>query len=602
MNHRRYLRIAAASLLLAGAAFAVPGTNAPLDPAMQQLLRQAAVESEVVADAGFDPLVVALGEPATYRVVVTAEPDAVDLPEIIPSPHEIQLQKGGVGRSFVSKGQTSQYLAAFNYRVVTRGTGTFTIDAFTVNVDGQLITVPARSLSVVPPGSPEARRPATLQLEVPEGDFYVGQAIPIQIVALDPGDSSIFGLVEPKALGDAFLFDKVPGSQRRELRDEDGGSVSAQIEKVIAVPIHEGRLTLNAEAFVERRTTTDPQNILLRGYRPFLEAAPVTIEVKHLPGGALPGFTGLIGRFESASPAPATREVHTGDPFDLAVVVRGEGNLGRLIPPPIESAPGWRVVPAGAKGNAASGQNGGNTFHYTLIPLKPGMTPTPKISFSYFDPRQNSYVDLTIPSTSILVLPPADGRALSLDTNDLNGVGGAGPGRTSESLGNLARRPAHLANSLVPVQQRAAFWFLQLFLGVGLAVAYSVQRRRRFLAAHPEIVRVAKARRALRQQDRQRRRAAAERDVVAFAQSAVASLQVVCAPHLQANSEALVCEDVLRAFPAKEREGRAGNLVRQLFRFTDEMAFKNKPPNPEMLWSLQPELEELLTDLRMRLC
>jgi len=594
--------MATSFLLLAVTAFAGPGTNAPLDPVMQQLLRQAAVESDVVADAGFDPLVAAVGEPVMYRVVVTAEPDAVDLPERFPSPQELELQKGGVGSSFVSKGQASQYLATFNYRVVTRGTGTFTIDAFTATVDGQLITVPARTLTVVAPASPEARHPATLQIEIPEEVFYVGQAIPIDIVALDPGDNSIFGLVEPKAVGDAFLFDKVPGSQRRELREAHGQPISAQIEKVIATPIHEGRLTLKAQAFVERRTTTDPQTILLRGYRPFLEAEPVKIVVEHLPGGALPGFTGLIGQFESASPAPAAREVHAGDPLDLAVVVHGKGNLARLIPPPIVSAPGWRVVPASRDAAASTGQNGSNIFHYTLIPLTPGMTPTPKIPFSYFDPQQNRYVDLTVASASILVLPPVDARSLSLGTNGVNVAVAALSGVHTEGLGKLARRPAHFAGSLVPEQQRGAFWLIQVFAGLVLAASYFMHRRRCFLAGHPEIVRLAKARRELRQRDRQRRRAASDRDVVAFARAAVASLRAACAPHLQANSEALVCDDVLRVFPAAEREGKTGVLVRQLFFFADEMAFKNKLPNPETLWSLQPELEKLLADLRSRPC
>lgn len=605
MNRHRHLpSVAAALLLLVGVAWAAPDTNAPLDPAMQQLLKQAAVESDVAADAGFDPLVAAVGEPVTYRVVITAEPEAVDLPDKIHSPPELELQKGGVGSSMVNQGQTSRYLATFNYRVVTRGTGSFTINAFTASVDGQFVTIPARTLTVVAPGSPAAQSPATLQIEVSEGDFYVGQAIAVNLVVLDYGDSSLFGLVEPKALGDAFLFDPVPGSQRRELREDQGRSVSALMAKVLAIPVHEGRLTLNAQTFMERRTPTDPQAILLHGYRPFLESAPMGITVRHLPEGALPGFTGLIGRFESALPAPATREVHAGDPLDLAVVVRGEGNLGRLLPPSLGPTPGWRMVPAAANGSTAAsgGQNGSNTFHFTLIPLTPGMTPTPKIPFSYFDPQARRYVDLTVPATTILVLPPAGGGVLSRDTNGLGEMAGTGASRPAASLGSLARQPAHFATSLVPVQQRAAFWRWQFFLGMLLAVAYLVSRHRRFLAAHPQVAILARARRELRRQDRRRRRAAREQDAVAFAQAAVASLRVVCAPHLRANAPALVCEDVLRLFSAPEREGPTGNLVRQLFLFADEIAFKEKAPNPKTLWPLQPELEKLLADLRRRSC
>ena len=605
MNCLRQSPILTAGIfLLAGASFAQQNSNAPLDATMTQLLRQAAAESELVADAGFDPAVVAVGEPSLYRVIVTAAPEAVDLPEKIPAPDELQLQKEGVGSSFVSKGPTSQYRTTFNYRVTARAAGTFTIESFGANVGAWRVGVPPRTLKVVAAGSPEARRPSSLRIEVPAGDFFVGQAIRAQIVALDPGDSSVLGLVEPKALGNAFIFDRVSGSQRRDLREDNGRSVSAMVEEVIAIPIREGRQAFSAQAFVELRPTSDSQTIKLPGYRPFLEAAPVNIVVRHLPGDALPGFTGLIGQFQPPSPRPASREVHAGDPFDLPIVIQGTGNLGRVIPPPITNAPGWRVVPTSSHDNQSltAGLDRSNVFHYTLIPLHPGMTATPRIPFSYFDPQQNSYVDFTIPSIPILVLRSAGAGTTVPDTNTTSVIHNASARRSTEGLGNLARRPAHFAASLVPMQQRPAFWWSQLLLAIGLAGWYGWSRRRRFLAAHPEVVRMARARRELRWQDRRRHRAAAERDAVAYARAAVASLRIACAPHLSARPEALVCDDVLRALPPEEQNGETGKLLRQLFLFADELAFKDKSPHPETLWSLQPALETLLAELRRRLC
>ncbi len=603
-----YPSLLGALFLIGAAALAAPvpagpTPAAPLNAAMSQLLRQAAAESELAADAGFDPPVVAAGGTAIYRVVVTATPDAVDLPERIPAPEELQLQKGGVGSSYVTKGLVAQYRATFNYRVAARSAGSFTIGSYDLYAGGRRVAVPSRTLSVVAPGAPEARRPPSLQVEVPEGDFYVGQAVRVQITALDPGDSSVLGLADPKALGDAFLFERLAGTQRRELRDDHGQSVSAQIEEVIAIPIRAGRLTLAAQAFVERRPATDPQSIRLPGYRPFLEAAPVDLEVKHLPGGALPGFTGLIGQFEAASPRPAVREVHAGDPFDLPIVVQGEGNLGRLLPPPIANAPGWRVVASGSHRSSppAGGQSGSHEFHYTLIPLNPGLTATPTIPFSYFDPQQRHYVDLTIPSIPILVLRSAGAPAMALATNAASSGTNASAHPAPEGLGRLARRPVHFAAALAPAQQRAAFWRLQLLLSVALAGWQAWGRGRRYLAAHPELLRRARAWRELRRQERRRRRAARDRDPVAFAKAAVRALRAASAPHLLASPEALVGDDVLRAFPPPERDGRNGDLVRQLFLFADEITFRDKSPNPEKLWSLQPDLERLLAELRRRL-
>lgn len=580
--------------------------STPLNSAMSQLLRQAAVESDVVVAAGFDPLVVAAGEPATYRVVITTEPDAVDLPERIPVPPGLELAKSGVGRSVVTKGQVSQYRATFNYRVIAQTPGSFPIGPFELKAGGRRLVAPSRVLTVVPAGSPEARHAASLHLEIPDGDFYVAQAIPVRIVVLDPGDSGVFGLVDPTLLGDAFLFDRVTGSLRREMRTVGGRSVSASIAEVIAIPVREGRLALNGQAFVECRPTADPQSIRLAGYRPFLESSPVEIVVKHLPDGALPGFTGLIGKFEVASPRPSAREVHAGDPLDLAITVCGEGNHGRLIPPRVEHAPGWRVFPAVADVNppASIWQRGSNVFHYTMIPLKPGMTGTPRIPFSCFDPERQIYVDLTIPSTQILVLASPGGSASGqLQPANAMGANVDNPaGHDLDGLGPLARRPVHFSAGLLAFQQRPAFWLFQLFPGLVLAAFCGWNRRKHFLRAHPEIVRFARARRELRRLERIRRRAIRDHDVVVYARSAIASLREAGAPHLHASPGALVCSDIIRALPHADCEGQAGTLVRQLFLVADEIAFEGKSKRTEMLWSLQPELETLLAQMRRRLC
>ena len=440
-------------------------TNAPLDPAMRELLRQAAVETNVVADAGFDPSVVAVGDTAMYRIVVTAEPDAVKLPDNILIPSGLQVVKGGVGSSFVAKDQSSQYRATLNFRVTPRAEGNFTIPQYFVSVDGKNIAVLARTLTAVPSDSPDAKHPARLAVEVPSGDFYIGQAIPLQIVALDPGDNSLFGLVEPKASGDGFIFDRVKGSQRRELREENGRSVSVLIEQINAVPIQEGTLTVSAEAFAERRVVGDAQDVQLPGYRPFLEAPPVEIAIQHLPAGALPGFTGLIGNFSSAEPKPLTREIYAGEPFDLRIVVEGEGNLDRLNPPPVTNSSAWRLVAASGNANVSASGNKAEV-HYTLIPKIPGMSATPVIPFSYFDPQEKKYVDLTIPSISVLVLPPVGGRMPAVENN------AASSETAPEGLGQLATRPKHFAATLVPLQQRPVFWLWQAVVGVALGGWY----------------------------------------------------------------------------------------------------------------------------------
>jgi hypothetical protein len=571
-------------------------TNAALDPAMAELLRQAAVETNVFADAGFDPSVIAVGDTALYRIVVTAEPDAVKLPDNILIPSGLQVAKGGVGTSSVAKDQSSQYRATLNFRVTPRAEGSFTIPPYFVTVGGQKIAVPARTLTAVAPDSPDAKVSARLAVEVPPGDFYIGQAIPLQVVAFDPGDHSLFGLVEPKVSGDGFIFERVRGSQRRELREANGRSLSVLSEQINAIPVQEGTLTVSADAFAERRVIGDAQDVQLPGYRPFLEAPAVDLVIHHLPAGALPGFTGLIGKFSAAAARPRVREVHAGDPFDLPVVIEGEGNLARLLPPGMTNSPAWRVAPAA--GNAAPTVNGNRAeFHYTLIPQIPGLTPTPAIPFSYFDPLENRYVDLTIPSITVLVLPPAAGRAKPEATASANAATALPAG-----LGIMAPQPVHFAVTLTPWQQRPVFWCWQLGLTGTLAIWYGWQRRRDFLAAHPELVKLAAARRDLRQWDRRRQRAFRARDAAEFVRAAVASLRVASAAGSRANPEALVGDDVIEALAPADQTAGHKKLVRDIFRQADALAYQAEAPNGEELWRQQPEIEALLAVIRRARC
>jgi len=574
-------------------ATALPAADQPLDPSISELLRQAAVESEVAVDAGFEPPVVPVGEPAIYRVVVMADPAAVVVPEIVPAPPEIKLEKGGVGASLVNQGQTSRSLATYNFRVTPRGEGSFTIPGFTVTVSGQPLTVPERTLTVVASGTPVPRHAGRLLIEAPPGDVYLGQMIPLQLVALDPGDHSLFGLVEPKAAGDEFIFERVPGSQRRELRQFSDRSVSVVEETVIATPIHEGRLTVTASAFIDRRASADESGIQLLGYRPFLEAEPLEITVKHLPGGALPGFTSLIGKLDSATARPLVREARAGEPFDLPITVVGEGNLDRLVPPAIPASPAWRVVPP--TGSAKLTRKGNQVeFHYTLIPQTPGLTATPVIPFSYFDPEENGYRDLSIALVQVLVLPPVGGLAGTKGTNTAGITTAALPA----GLGVLAKQPVHFHTALKPWHLRPEFWLEQLLIGAALGTWYGWCRRRNFLAAHPELVKLSRARRALRRLDRHRRQALRESDAAGFLQAMVTSLRVVGAAHVPAHPDALVADDVVSVLPVSDRAGRAGELVRQCFDFADRLAFRATLPDAGLVWRLQPEWEALLAELR----
>jgi DNA-binding NarL/FixJ family response regulator len=124
--------------------------------------------------------------------------------------------------------------------------------------------------------------------------------------------------------------------------------------------------------------------------------------------------------------------------------------------------------------------------------------------------------------------------------------------------------------------------------------------RRRFLAAHPEIVRRLEAKRVLRQERKELRRAVAVHDAEKFIQHSVAALRVAVAPHFPANAPALVGADVLSQLDAPARAGREGAVVRAVFAAADNR-FAALPAGAKDLLALKADVEVLLDQLEEKL-
>jgi hypothetical protein len=153
----------------------------------------------------------------------------------------------------------------------------------------------------------------------------------------------------------------------------------------------------------------------------------------------------------------------------------------------------------------------------------------------------------------------------------------------------------------VPLQQRAGVGWLQLVPLVSFALLWQWERRRRFWEQHPELVRRIQARRALRRERKVLNAAARGNDETRFAESAVLALRVACAPHFPATPRALVGSDILEVFDEPTRNGRTGEVIRQLFTRMDATQFSAAPPRAGELLALQPELDQLLDILEAKL-
>jgi hypothetical protein len=565
------------------------------------------MDSPVETKAEFDPPVARPGAQIIYRVVVTALDESLKVPDNLPVPDGLKLQPGGRGQIYQpSGGMKIRPQTTINYHVIAATNGDYTIPAFNVMAYGKPVEVPETTLKVTGEALPQET--PRLFVQLPAGDVFVGQALAVPLALPMSGNGTLGGMSQPRVTGDLVFSEQLFSSGlRQENIVRDGRSFPAFVQDVSVTPLREGPLEIIGQAYAMVPRPIPGQSNVFQNVTELVDSGPVILMVKPLPTeGQLPGFNGAVGVFQLDPPRLSTNVVRAGEPVTLTVVIHGAGNLGRITPPSPSALRDWQSFPPIGETvpPAFIQQRGYTVFTYTLIPLNDQIKATPAIPFSYFDPRKKAYVDVTIPPVALTVKPSASGAhaqarpgpaAANPDDDD------ATSHEREPVLTGLAEIPGAAAASLTPVQQRAWFWGLQLLLAAGLSGLWVLDRWRRHLEEHPEIALKRRARRGIGRQLRLARRAASAQDAAGFVNSATDALREACAPHGAANPSALVCADVLQELPEPERAGRNGEMVRKLFAAADALRFGGPVKEGAELLSLEPELEEVLEEMRGRL-
>ncbi len=583
------------------------------DPLINMLMAQPKIDlsAPIKPAAAFDPPVIGVGEESFYRVSFNALEESIKMPAELKVSGRAEVKPRAQGQIFQMLPPVMVPLSVFNYRVRATAPGKIAIPSFTAQVYGSNVTIPATELEVISIPTPIAALPPKLTVEIPATKLFVGQAAAITVFLPGMPGGSGGGSSPVQMIGNGLVVDQGVARQMIQAIPRNGVNVMTYTYETLLTPLEAGTLTFFAQGFVNPNRFNGPVIINSSGIASIIpqftlfESDDIQLKVRPLPReGELPGFTGAIGRFRLEPPSLTTNSLRVGDPVRLTVMVRSNAipsNFARLVPPPAPSARDWQVLAAGSDSAPAAfvQARGFAEFYYTLIPLTEQCKSTPPIPFSYFDPMEERYVDLTIPPVEVRVSPgqiPADLAAL-LET---------GPGRQDTErlpvLSGTAAKPGRSVASLVPLQQQSWFMGLQLAPAVGLGGLWFWDRRRRYLEQHPEVVLRRRARRELRRHRHALRKAARSQDAKAFATSAVDAMRAVAAPHYPAEPRALVGRDILQLLaPGDALEGRLRSIVQRFFAVTDEASFSTASADINPLLGLQPELTEVLARLEAKL-
>ena len=531
-------------------------------------------DNSVTVTAEFDPPLAASGQKIFYRVNVTAAEAAIAWPKEIVTPPDLPFGANVRGQTLLPQGPGEHPLTAFVYEVKPVNLGTFTVSNFNILANGQSVTVPAASLTVVS-NLHDAGGQRELTLETSATNLYVGQPFEIRLRLPAAAGNQVDFLRDIRLNDDGLLLDKMSLRQTAQSTNQNGQSIVSTVTELTVTPITVGARRVTAQAFIAGRnfsgTVTITGQVMLLGgsnvpkYALYV-SAPQEINVRPLPTqGELPGFTGSLGEFFMEPPLLATNRLRVGEPVHLKINFVSQGELTRFVPPLAPRSRDWQIIADKAP-----------AIGFTLIPLNDEVHATPIIPFSSFNPTTGKYVNLTIPAVPVTV--SAEGLPVQLDAYD-DGAKTAPPLR----LNDPATRAGARTTSLRPLQLQGWFVGLQLVPVIGFLALWQWDRRRQFLEAHPEIVRKRNARRALRKIKRQLQNAVASGDSDAFGRLAATAFQVVVAPHYPANPAALVSGDVLSRLSIADAASERGQIVRRIFAAADARFANNSTPPADLL-------------------
>ena len=581
------------------------------------------------------PAEIQIGQSARLVVTITGVQNAP--PPRIPAVPGLRVQSLGQTTSVQIVNGTVTAEVTHNFLLEPERTGAFTIPALAAQIEGERVSTSPLSLRVVdantvprdgiaPRGNgtrgaaddAAQTQPIVLRLSAPQRDFYVGEAVPVDLTLYIREGVRVTEVTAPTFEGTGFTVTRPQDGQPTQTTEVIDGVrwVVATFPLAIS-PVSAGEFPLvgkmDVTAYVpggRRRlggVMDDPLfDSFFGGSQRKIPLASETRTAKVLPlpdEGRPASFTGAIGTFTveaSARPTKAT----VGDPVTLTVKVAGKGNFDRLAIPPMESGGDWKAYPANStfEPTDALGTSGRKISEQAIVPLSAKVTAVPARPFSYFDPDRRAYVELTAKPVALTIegAPRAAGAAAPSATSR-----DAAAGRDAERSGGDGEQWELAPNQIAAgppadggtVVTRPWFIALQLLPLLLLAGGTWWAGRRERLHADPTHLRRLAARRRIDEELAIMQRAAAAGDTAAFFAATRRAVQERLArdPEREAGSLTLSELEVLVG-----EHGALRDEVRAIVGRADAIAYSGESMPAAHLSAWQTRVAALLSALDAR--
>jgi hypothetical protein len=551
-----------------------------------------------------NPSVTMVGERAEYviRFINTTQVPNLATPRV----EGLAFSEGMSTSSFtqiVNGARSVETRASWSFSA-TRA-GTFTIPGRSTRIGGEEIQIPPVSFEVVPMDEATRSR-ALLQLDIPDGPFYVGQAIPAKLGLFVRDDLTLSNIAFPERDGEAFLnteFDNNPARTRTRIQGRiyeafvwqftltpiKAGSAGLQFRQNIAIQesLADGRFP---SIFNLSRTQTEQLTVA---------TDPLELDVLPLPREGRPdSFRDAIGQFEVSSTL-SSRDLMVGEPITLNIAINGIGNFDRISPPDLPQWDDWRIYPPKVdfKPDGNTANSGTKQFEYILIPQAETITEVPAIEVAWFDPALKAYATALLEARAVTVKPADKPLQSDVFLGSGNGSEPAEP-RVPDSL--LPIRPE--AGWLLPrdpLWRQSAFVFTNGLLGILLLSTALLLHRRKRLRDDHRLARRHLGNRKIRHSLQLARKAASDGNARDFFEAARTAIQER-ASHLSKSpveAKSLVSSDCLDILTQCDLPESFIQHCTEILQSADACQFAGYAPADADLSHIADKLVTLMTEL-----
>jgi BatD DUF11 like domain len=299
----------------------------------------------------------------------------------------------------------------FSYTLQPQKTGVFEIDGATVMVNGKLMTTNKIKIEVLK-GKSGATSQSALESNLEKDVFiravtnveeaYIGQQILLDYKIYTALDIETYNLMAESEYDGFFMQEirRANGAISREVIN--GVEYSTKILKRVALfPQQAGAMTIDPMemrlAVVRKEDANKRQGFFQRrnSIPLIVKSPPLKINVRPLPAGAPPTFTGAVGKYHMNVVA-SRNDITTDEAITLTMTLTGNGDLKQVQAPPIliDKVEVYepRVISEQAEevnGNIVSEK----VVEYLLLPQEAGRYNIAPL-FTYFDTDSSKYVTL----------------------------------------------------------------------------------------------------------------------------------------------------------------------------------------------------------------